>query len=177
MINIQKYIQSTLVLFGQRWSILPTLVLFDSHWSYLVYIGPIQSNLSSWSYLVDIGPIRSTMILFGPICSYSVHIGPLCSIQFTLVLFSPTLSIWSTLFHLVHLCSLQFIWTTSIHFNPLQSIFVHLHTGKRHVQTEVENTYSKSKFIIYIYIYISQTHNIQNLKYGMYCCYTFVESH
>ena len=138
IINIQKYIQSTSVLFGPRWSIMATLVLFSSHWSYSIYIGPIQSNLSTQSYLFDIGPIRSTMIIFSPICSYSVHIGLHCLIQFTLS-YSILVPIQTYFVHLVHFVPFGPFVFTSVHLDHFNAFwftsvhFVHLHRGKRHV--------------------------------------------
>ena len=118
-------------LFGPRHSYLVHIAPFCPLWFYQVYIGPIRSNLSTWSNLVDIGPI----------CSYSVHIGLLCSIQFTLVLFGPPCSHSVIFFSFGPLCS---IWSICIHFVH----FCTLSYRKKHVQ--VDCTYSKSKFIIYV---------------------------
>ena len=130
---------SSSVHFFPIWS---TLVL-------LVYIGPTRSIMSTSVLLVLFSPICSYFgpyVHFGPklsIHSYSVNFGP---IQFTLFPFSSILSIQSTSFHLVHLCLLR-------------SIFMHIHISKRYVW--VVSTYSKSKFIkniyIYLYIYISNS--------------------
>ena len=120
MINIQKYY---LVHISPIWSMLVHSTHFGSIRFTLVLFSPycrVWSNFSTWSYLVDIGPIPSYLFLLRSHCStlsYSVHLGLIRSSLFP---FDPILSIRSTLFHLVHLCSLQ-------------SIFVHLHTGKRHV--------------------------------------------
>ena len=142
-----RSIMSTLVLIYPVVLIRFTLVPFGPNWSTLSfsdYFGPIQPTLflfgPLWSYLVR--SIMSTLVLIYPfiiIRSYSVYIGPLCSIQSTSVLFGLPCS------HSVHFCSYGLFLSTSIHFGSLQSIFVRLHRGKRHIQ--VESTYSKSKFI------------------------------
>ena len=128
-------------------------------WFYSIHLGPIRSTLVLFGPIFPLSPIQSILVLFGPLWSYLLLISPHWStlsnsinfgpIQSSLFLFGPILSIRYTLFHLCSLWSLQ---TTSIHFGPLRSIFVHFRTGKKHVQ--IENTYSKFKFIIYIYIYM-----------------------
>ena len=136
-------------------------VLFNPLWFYSVQIGPIRSILSTsvlfgryWSSSVHYGPICSYSVHyvhFGPnmsIRSFLVHIAPLCPIQSTSILFGHILFIQFTLFHLVYLCLLRSIRTTSIYFDPLQSILCILYIGKRHVW--VQSTYSKSKFILKI---------------------------
>ena len=135
MINIQKYylvhigpIRSTLVYSANYGSIRSTLVLFS----------PICPFCPILSILVLFGPLCSYLFLLGPhwfTLSYSVHFGPIRSFLFP---FDPFLSIRSTLFHLVHLCSLRSSQTTSIHFGPIRSIFVHLHTEKRHVKLRLK---------------------------------------
>ena len=148
--------------FGPIQSIQYTLTLFGPYWSYSIHFGHIQSTLVHYlSYSVHyvhfnpLGPIwsiLSTLVLFGPLCplqSYSVHIGPIRSSMSTSILFGPFLSILSTLFlfgplqsysiHLVSISSILSIWSNSVHlitsilFCPLQSIFVHLQNGKRHI--------------------------------------------
>ena len=118
-----RAIQSIVVLFGPFCPLwfysvhFVHLVLFSLHCSYSVYFGLSRSSLSTsvlfrpiWSYLVH----AATSVLFDPPCSYSIH--P--------VLFSPFGPIRS-------------IQITSFHFGPLQSIFVHLPNGKRHVWVEI----------------------------------------
>ena len=129
---------STLVHIG---SFRSTLVLFCPLRSYSVHIGP-RSILSTLVFLVQ-------SIHFGPVCYFS----PVWSILSTLVLICPFNLIRSILVlfsllrsHLILLVPIWSIQTISVHFDPLRSIFVHLHNGKRHVW--VESTYSKYKFII-----------------------------
>ena len=110
-------IQSTLVLYKSFWS---TSVLFNPLLSYLVYFGLIQSIRSHF------GPIRSYLVHSIFIWSISVLFGPLYPLPSYSVKFGP-------------------IWSTSILFESLQSIFVHLSNGKRQVWIEI--SYSKPKSI------------------------------
>ena len=89
------------------------LVPLCPHWSNSVdsiYIGPIQSILSTLIHFSPIWAIQSTLSLFGPICqlwfysahsvlfitqcSYSVHFGPILT---TSVLFHPLWTRWAIL--------------------------------------------------------------------------------
>ena len=136
--NLIQFIQSTLALFGSRWSysvhfgpirsMLPTLVLF----------GPIQSILSILIHFSHIPSILSTLVLFSlfsPRRSYSVYIGPIrplwsnCPLQSYLVHsflfgpFNPT-------------CSYSVLL---LNFGLLQSIFVHLNNEKNMFGLKVHN--------------------------------------
>ena len=118
---------------GPIWSSLQTSILFSPIWSRLahsIYFGP---NLSIHSYSVNFAPIQSPSVIYGPF-------GPSCYIRsyfVCLVHFVPFGSIWS-------------IRTTSVHFGSLQSIFVHLIIGKKHVW--VESTYILNPNSLNIYI-------------------------
>ena len=128
------------------------LVPLCPHWSNSVdsiYIGPIQSILSTLIHFSPIWAIQSTLSLFGPICqlwfysahsvlfitqcSYSVHFGPILT---TSVLFHPLWTrwvhsvhfnlIWSTLFLLSPFGHILSIWSTLFHlvqFGPFRSVW------------------------------------------------------
>ena len=132
-----------------------TLALFGPHWSYSVHISPIFVHFSLIQSTLVLDPfcphwsfwyILSTsvqFVYFSLVWSILLTLVLICSfnlIQSILVLFGLLQS------HLILLVPIWSIQTTSVHFDPLRSIFVHVHNGKRHVW--VERTYSKYKFII-----------------------------
>ena len=115
-----------------------------------------------WFYsvhYVHFNHIQSTLVLFGPVCplrSYLVPFYPFCPLHSCSVPFSPIQSILS-LFHPFYpfgpLCS---IWSNSVHlitsilFCPLQSIFVHLQNGKRHIWVERKTSFLYNQYNYYL---------------------------
>ena len=106
-------ILSTLVLFNPHWSyqsILFTLVLFNPIYCYSIHFGFI------WSYSAHIGPILSTLVLFSSHWSYSVHFGLICPLQSNLFSFSPLCPF------ILILSTLVLFWSILFLFSPILSI-------------------------------------------------------
>ena len=128
-------ILSTLILFGPFCWLWFYLVPFCPHRSHSVHFDQLQSYSVYFVHFCSIWFILSTLVLFSPHSTF-VQLGPVRSILSTSVppvLFGPP-CFYSILFcSFGPLCSIWSIWITSVHFGPLQSIFVRLHNGKRHV--------------------------------------------
>ena len=142
------------------------LVIFCPLWSYSVHIGPI------WSIICPIQSIMSTsihLVLFGLFCPlwfYSVqyvHFGPIWSffihfvhsilIRSHSVLFNPSCLYFVLFCPSGPLCSIR---SNSVHlitlilFCPLQSIFVHLQNGKRHIWVERKTSFLYNQYNFYL---------------------------
>ena len=131
-----------------------TLVLFDpfcplqsysGHSVHFVHFGSIWFIFFTSVQFCPIWSILSTLVLIYPFILIQSTLVLICSfilIKSTLVLLS---SLRSYLVHFVPFRPIRLIWTTTVHFDPLQSIFVHLHNGRRYVW--VESIYSKSNLL------------------------------